>query len=56
MEIWPLSSIGKGFIGQQIISRTYKIDDCNLKMDNFNFYIDLTKDAKYGYGEVKLQL
>lgn len=50
----PLSSIGKGFIGQQIISRTYKIDDCNLKMDNFNFYIDLTKDAKYGYGEVKI--
>lgn len=50
----PLSPIGKGFIGQQIISRTYKIDDCNLKMDNFNFYIDLSRGTKYGYGEVKI--
>lgn len=44
---------GKGFIGAQIIAKTLDLDDCNIKMDKFNFYIDLSKHSKYGYVEVK---
>lgn len=47
------SPSGKGFIGAQIIARTLGIDDCNIIMDNFNFYIDLGKHSEYGYIEVK---
>lgn len=50
----PLSPVGKGFIGQQIVAKTYEVEDCNLKMDNFNFYVDLAKIGKYGYCEVKI--
>lgn len=53
-ELGPNSTNGKGFIGQQIISRTYEVDDCNLKMDNFRFYVDLSKISGYGYCEVKI--
>lgn len=47
------SPSGKGFIGAQIVARTLGVDDCNIIMDNFNFYIDLGKHSKYGYIEVK---
>lgn len=50
----PKSAVGKGFIGQQIVAKTFGIEDCNLKMKNFNFYIDLSKISGYGYGEVKI--
>ncbi len=50
----PLSTVGKGFIGQQIIAKKYNVDDCNLKMDNFHFYVDLPKISGYGYCEVKI--
>lgn len=50
----PKSSIGKGFIGQQIVAKTFGVEDCNLKMDNFNFYVDLCKHSDYGYIEVKI--
>lgn len=49
----PLSTNGKGFIGQQIVAIKYGAEDCNLKMDNFRFYIDLSKISGYGYSEVK---
>lgn len=49
----PLSTNGKGFIGQQIVAIRYGAEDCNLKMDNFRFYIDLSKISGYGYSEVK---
>lgn len=49
----PSSSHGKGFVGQQIIAKTYGIEDCNLKMNNFRFCVDLSKITGYGYGEVK---
>jgi hypothetical protein len=47
------SSPGKGFIGVQIIAKTYGLEDCNIKMSSFNFYIDLSKHSEYGYIEVK---
>lgn len=49
----PSSHVGKGFIGQQIIAKTYGVEDCNLKMNSFHFYIDLNKITGYGYGEIK---
>lgn len=50
----PLSTVGKGFIGQQVIAKKYNVDDCNLKMDNFHFYVDLSKISGHGYCEVKI--
>ncbi len=47
------SSTGKGFIGAQIVAKTYELDDCNIKMNNFNFYVDISKHPTYGYVEVK---
>lgn len=52
-ELDPDSATGKGFIGQQIVARTYGVYDCNIKMNNFNFYVDLSKISGYGYSEVK---
>ncbi len=49
----PKSSLGKGFIGQQIVAKTFGIEDCNLKTDNFHFYVDLYKHSDYGHIEVK---
>lgn len=48
----PSSTTGKGFIGTQIICRMLDIDDCNIKMNNFGFWID-TYHKKYGYLQVK---
>jgi len=50
----PSCPRGKGFIGQQIIAKTHGVEDCNLKTDNFNFYVDLSKISGYGYVEVKI--
>ena len=44
---------GKGFIGAQIVAKTYGLDDCNIKMNNFNFYMDISKHPEYGNIEVK---
>lgn len=44
---------GKGFIGAQIVAITLGLDDCNIIMDNFCFYVDLSRHSKYGYVEVK---
>lgn len=49
----PSSAQGKGFIGARIIAKTLGLDDCNIKTNNFNFYIDLSKHSVYGYIEVK---
>jgi len=51
----PLSPSGKGFIGQQIVAKTYGVEDCNLKMDDFRFYVDISKISEYGYSEVKIR-
>lgn len=47
------STTGKGFIGAQIVAKTYELDDCNIKTNNFNFYVDLSKHSIYGDIEVK---
>lgn len=52
-QLDPCSPPGKGFIGTQIVANTYGLDDCNIKMNSFRFYIDLSKHSKYGYIEVK---
>lgn len=52
-DLDPRSTHGKGFIGQQIVAQTYNVEDCNLKFDNFNFYIDLSNISGYGNGEIK---
>jgi len=52
-DLDPSSASGKGFIGQQIVAKTYWVDDCNLKMNNFHFYVDISKISEYGYAEVK---
>ncbi len=44
---------GLGYIGVQIVAITNGVEDCNIKMDNFCFYIDLSKHTEYGYCEVK---
>ena len=49
----PLSSAGKGFIGQQVVAKRYDVEDCNLLMNNFRFYVDISKIVGYGYCEVK---
>lgn len=49
----PNSEVGKGFIGQQIVAKTFGVDDCNIKMDSFKFYVDLDKHSKYGICDVK---
>lgn len=51
----PLSATGKGFIGQQIVAQTYNVEDCNIKMNNFHFYVDISKISGYGYCEVKIR-
>ena len=51
----PSTPSGKGFIGQQIVAKTYGVDDCNLKMNNFSFYVDLFGHAEYGFVEVKIR-
>lgn len=48
------STSGKGFIGTQIVAKMLGVDDCNIIMNNFRFYIDLSKHSKYGYVEVKI--
>lgn len=53
-ELPPNTTVGKGFIGQQVVAKRYKTDDCNLKMNNFRFYVDLDKISGYGYCEVKI--
>ena len=50
----PSSSSGRGFIGQQIVAKRYDVEDCNLKMNNFHFYVDLSKITEHGYSEVKI--
>lgn len=52
-ELDPNSPTGKGFVGAQIIAKTLGIHDCNIIMDNFRFYVDLSKHSIYGYVEVK---
>lgn len=47
------STNGIGFVGAQIVAKTLGVDDCNIKMDNFCFYVDLSKHDIYGIGEVK---
>lgn len=47
------SSHGKGFIGVQIIAKTIGVEDCNIKTNNFCFYVDLSMHNKYGKSEVK---
>jgi len=49
----PSSAPGRGFIGAQIVAKTLGVDDCGIKMNNFCFYIDLSKHTIYGYSEVK---
>ena len=36
----PLSPPGKGFIGAQIVAKTNGTEDCNIKMNNFRFYVE----------------
>lgn len=52
-QLDPSSPPGKGFIGAYIVAKTYGLEDCNIKMNTFRFYIDLSKHSKYGYIEVK---
>ncbi len=47
------SSIGVGTIGQWISGKALNVDDNNIKMNNFNFYIDLSNHSEHGIVEVK---
>lgn len=42
-------TLGKVIICQAVISKVLKIEDLNIKMDNFKYYIDMEHDA---YGKV----
>lgn len=44
---------GKGIIGQAVAAKTLKIEDLNIKMDNFIYAIDLGRHCEHGYIEVK---
>lgn len=52
-ELDRYSPPGKGFVGAQTVAKTLGLDDCNIIMDNFCFYVDLSKHSIYGYVEVK---
>ena len=43
----------KGCIGVQICATTVGVEDLNIQMDNFRYYVDLDKHTKYGFIEVK---
>lgn len=42
-------TLGKVIIYQAVISKVLKIEELNIKMDNFKYYIDMEHDA---YGKV----
>lgn len=44
----------KGCIGVQICTITLGVDDLNIQIDNFGYYVDLDKHTKYGFIEVKI--
>jgi len=43
----------KGCIGAQICAKTLGVNILNIEMDNFRYYVDLSKHPNYGYCEVK---
>lgn len=47
------STVGKGLIGTDTVAITIGVDNLNIKMNNFNWYVDLSICSKYGYSEVK---
>jgi len=44
---------GKGIIGAQTVANTLGVDDYSIIIDNFCYYVDLSKHSEYGYVEVK---
>lgn len=61
MSLWRIgrlskySKTGKGVIGQWVVAKYLGVEDLNIKMDNFNFHIDLIHPI-YGCVQVKLSL
>lgn len=43
---------GKGFIGEQIFCKVRSVENCNLKLDNFNSKVDVV-DKEYGRVQIK---
>lgn len=44
----------KGCIGAQICANTLGVDILDIEMDNFRYYVDLSKHDVYGFIEVKI--
>lgn len=42
-----------GFIGEQIVTKTLGLDNCNLKLNNFNARYDGSRHSEYGIVEIK---
>ena len=49
----PLSTVGKGFIGEMIIAKYLGLKNCNLELDNFNARFDISPDSGYKRIQVK---
>lgn len=52
-QLSRFSPRGIGFIGEMIVATTLRLDNCNVKMNNFNFPIDVSRHATYGKMQVK---
>jgi hypothetical protein len=53
-ELDRYGETGKGCIGAWIVGKSLGIDDLNVRMNNFNWHIDLSRHINYGYSEVKI--
>ena len=52
-QIEKNSNIGKGFRIEQVVAKALDIENCNIKLDNFNTIFDLYDPVKYKDIQVK---
>lgn len=52
-QLTVYDTYGKGIIGAQTVAKTLGVDDYSIIIDNFCYYVDLSKHREYGYIEVK---
>lgn len=52
-QLTVYDTYGKGIIGAQTVAKTLGVSDFSVVIDNFCYYVDLSKHSGYGYIEVK---
>lgn len=53
-ELSKDSTLGKGFIGEQIWCKVRGVKNCNIEMDNFTYKHDHSPDKEYGIVNTKI--